>query len=113
MNAPALRTIARRVLAIVVVAFFGFAGLLVIEVLMARGGPNVGGYGRDELDGLIGAGPGEPLRVTWIGDSTGQGVGTSALEHALPRVVARGLGRPVELTVLAQSGARGPDAVLG
>src|SRR5437588_765903 len=66
MNAPALRTIARRVLAVVVVAFFGFAGLLVIEVLMARGGPNVAGYSREELDGLIGSGPGEPLRVTWI-----------------------------------------------
>jgi lysophospholipase L1-like esterase len=101
----------RRVFVVVAAVFFGFAGLLVVEVLMARGGPNLPGYSRDELDGLIGQGSGEPLRVTWIGDSTGQGVGASAPEHALPRVVARGLGRPVELTVLAKSGARVSDAV--
>lgn len=101
----------RRVILIVAGVFFGFAGLLVIEALMARGGPNLPGYSRDELDGLIGRGPGEPLRVTWIGDSTGQGVGASSPEHALPRVVARGLGRPVELTVLAKSGARVADVL--
>jgi len=108
---PAVRSIVRRVLVVVAGVFFGFAGLLVIEVLMARGGPNLPGYSRDELDGLIGAGPGQPLRVTWIGDSTGQGVGASSPEHALPRLVARGLGRPVELAVLAKSGARVSDVL--
>jgi lysophospholipase L1-like esterase len=90
---------------------FGFIGLLVIEVVMARGGRQLVGFTRDQLDGIVGAGSGTPLRVTWIGDSTGQGVGASDPEHALPRVVARGLGRPVELTVLAMSGARVADAV--
>jgi lysophospholipase L1-like esterase len=99
------------VIAFAAAALFGFAGLLVIEVLMARGGRQLPGYSRAELDGIAGAVAGTPLRVTWIGDSTGQGVGASDPEHALPRVVARGLGRPVELTVLAKSGARVSDAV--
>jgi len=101
----------RKVVAVAAVALFGFVGLLVIEVLMARGGRQLPGYSRAELDGIIGAGSGTPLRVTWIGDSTGQGVGATDPEHALPRVVARGLGRPVKLTVLAKSGARVADAV--
>jgi lysophospholipase L1-like esterase len=101
----------RWVIAVVAGALLGFAGLLVIEVLMARGGRQLPGYSRDELDGAIGTGAQTPLRVTWIGDSTGQGVGASDPEHALPHVVGRGLSRPVELTVLAKSGARVSDAV--
>jgi lysophospholipase L1-like esterase len=101
----------RRVVGVIVGALFAFVGLLVIEVLMARGGRQLAGYTRAELDGIVGAGSGAPLRVTWIGDSTGQGVGASDPRHALPRVVAAGLRRPVKLTVLAISGARVADAV--
>jgi lysophospholipase L1-like esterase len=101
----------RWVIAIVAGVLLGVAVLLGIEVAMARGGRQLAGYSRVELDGVVGVGSGPPLRVTWVGDSTGQGVGASDPEHALPRVVARGLGRPVELTVLAVSGARVADAV--
>ena len=59
------------------------------------------------LDGLVNAGaPGAPLRVVWLGDSTAAGVGASGVDSALPRQVANGLGRPVQLTVLAVSGDR-------
>jgi lysophospholipase L1-like esterase len=106
-----LRRPMRWVIAVSAAALFGFVGLLFIEVLMARGGRQLPGYSRVELDGIVGAGSRTPLRVTWIGDSTGQGVGASDPEHVLPRVVARGLGRPVQLTVLAKSGARVADVV--
>jgi len=85
--------------------------LVGVEILMARGAPRLDGYTREQLDGLIGAGPGRALRVVWIGDSTGDGVGVSAPDRVLPRLVARGLGRPVELTVLANSGDRVEDAI--
>ncbi len=89
-----------------------FVGLIGIEVLSARGGERLAGYTRDQLEGIVAPGPGDPLRLTWIGDSTGRGVGASDAMHALPQVVARGLIRPVHLTVLAESGARVADAVV-
>ena len=68
------------------------------------------GFERDVLDGPIG--DGEPrLRVAWIGDSLSVGLGASAPDRALPRRVAAGLGRPVELTVVGVSGARAADAL--
>lgn len=65
-----------------------------------------------QLDGLIGAQTaGAPVRIVWLGDSTVTGVGASSVDGALPRQVAEGLGRPVELTVLARSGARITDVI--
>lgn len=58
-----------------------------------------------DLDGRVG-GSGAPLRMAWIGDSVAAGVGASGPDAALPRVVAQALGRPVELDVVAFSGAR-------
>jgi lysophospholipase L1-like esterase len=82
------------------------AALLLVEVELASRQREL----PDEplaLDGLVGASaPGAPLRVVWLGDSTAAGVGASGVDGALPRQVAAGLGRPVELTVLAVSGDR-------
>lgn len=58
-------------------------------------------------------GPGDQarLRMVWLGDSTAAGVGVADADDTLPRQVAAGLDRPVELTVLARSGARLADVI--
>jgi lysophospholipase L1-like esterase len=76
---------------------------------MARSGPRLDDEPL-ELDGRIGEGE-PPLRVVWLGDSTAAGVGASSPDAALPRLVATGLGAPVELRVLAVSGARVGDVL--
>jgi lysophospholipase L1-like esterase len=84
--------------------------VLVIEVELARRGENL----PDEpfvLDGRLGTGAGVPLRVVWLGDSTAAGVGAADADGALPRQVAARLERPVDLAVLAVSGARIDDVV--
>jgi lysophospholipase L1-like esterase len=78
--------------------------VLLVEVQLASRQRNL----PDEplaLDGRI-DGTGAALRVLWLGDSTAAGVGASGVDGALPRQVARGSGRPVDLTVLAVSGDR-------
>jgi len=58
------------------------------------------------IDGCVGCdGSSVPLRTVWLGDSTAAGVGASAAEAVLGRQVARRLDRPVEVRVLASSGA--------
>lgn len=96
----------KRTAAVSISLAFAFAGTLAVEILLARGGPRLPERPHGKLDGLVGTGPGQPLRIVWIGDSTGEGIGASEPSRALPRVVASGLGRLVHLTVLAQSGAR-------
>jgi len=56
-------------------------------------------------------GPGETLRIAWVGDSVAAGVGASEPDAALPRLVARGVGRAVDLHVFAVSGDRAADAL--
>lgn len=85
--------------------------ILLVEVLIALRVERIEPYARTELDGRLGPSQGEPLRVVWIGDSTGAGVGAERVDSALPRLVAASLGRPVQLSVLAVSGARVADAV--
>lgn len=84
--------------------------VLGVEVQLARMGPDLPSRPPFELDGRVG-GSGPPLRMVWLGDSTAAGVGVSELDRALPRLVATGLDRPVELTSLAVSGARVADVV--
>ena len=84
------------------------AVVLMVEIQLARIGPRLPPTDLD-LDVDLG-GPG--LRMVWVGDSTATGVGASAAEGALPRQVAAGLGRPVALSVLAETGATVAD-VLG
>lgn len=89
----------------------GFALVLGIEIALAVRVERIDPYPPERLDGLIAPGPREPIRLVWIGDSTGDGVGASSPDHALPRVVATGLARPIHLSVLARSGSRAADAV--
>ena len=91
-------------------ALLGFAALLVVEVQLARGGARLDGPPL-RLDGAVGEGPGAPVRVLWLGDSTAAGVGVDEPADALPHLVAAASGRPVELRVRAVSGDRVGDVV--
>ncbi len=85
--------------------------VLGVEVQLARRGPDLPDDTPLVHDGPIGTGPGAPLRMVWLGDSTAAGVGATSPERAIPRRVAAGLDRPVELTSLAVSGDRVGDVV--
>jgi len=82
--------------------------LLGVEVVVAQNGPhlaNEDGFPTQQ-NGLVNPGaPGKPVKVAWLGDSTISGVGASSPEMAIPQQVARGLGEPVDLTVVDRSGA--------
>ena len=94
-----------------------------VEVVLAGRGPILTEYEPGLADGRIdpsgaaadGRDAGEPLRVTWIGDSTAAGVGASSSEGSVSRQVGRRLadelGRPIDLQVVAVSGARVADVV--
>ena len=86
------------------------AAVLGIEVQLARNGPDLPDSPPLDHDGHLG-GDGPALRMVWLGDSTAAGVGASSADRAMPRRVARALGRPVDLTVLAVSGDRVSDVV--
>lgn len=51
--------------------------------------------------------------MVWLGDSTAAGVGAADADEAVPRRVARALGRPVDLTVSAVSGDTVGDVLNG
>lgn len=84
--------------------------VLGVEVVLARRAPTLGGPPL-ALGGPVGQGSRPALGMVWLGDSTAAGVGASRAAAALPTVVAEGLDRPVELTVLATSGATIADVV--
>ncbi|MBL8776626.1 MAG: SGNH/GDSL hydrolase family protein [Acidimicrobiales bacterium] len=82
------------------------------EVLLARRGVDLSDREPYDLDGRVGgARDGRVERVVWLGDSTAAGVGASAPDEALPRQVAGLADHPVDLTVLAVSGARVDDVL--
>lgn len=86
----------------------GAVVVLGVEVMVARAGPPLPAVHLD----LRLAGEGSGTRLVWLGDSTAAGVGASQSAGALPRQVADGLarrGRPVDLEVLAVSGAKVAD----
>lgn len=83
-----------------------------VEVALARRASTPDGPSL-ELGGTVGEGTGPPLKVLWLGDSTAAGVGASGAAAALPTLVADGLGRLVDLTVAARSGATVADVVEG
>jgi len=85
--------------------------LLGVEaVLAARGDPPPPlPPGIDACVGCDGTGP--PLRTVWLGDSTAAGVGAGQASEVLGRQVARRLGRPVDVQVLASGGATAADVV--
>ena len=79
-----------------------------VEVELARRGPQLPERPPFELD-LPGA-PGG-TRMLWLGDSTAAGVGASAAEDTVPRLVAAAFGADTELVSRAVSGARVKDVV--
>ncbi|MGI9120168.1 MAG: SGNH/GDSL hydrolase family protein [Acidimicrobiales bacterium] len=84
--------------------------VVAVEVALARRAPMLDDLPL-ELGGRVGEGAAPVLRALWLGDSTAAGVGASGAMAALPTLVAEGLGRPVELSVVARSGATVADVV--
>jgi lysophospholipase L1-like esterase len=116
-------------LAVVAGGAVAVVALVGVEVVVAGRGPILVEYEPSLADGRVDPSDppspspspspvrAEPLRITWIGDSTAAGVGSSEADHAVSRQVARRLadelGRPIDLTVHAVSGARVADVVAG
>lgn len=99
----------RALLGAAAVPFVAIAVVLV-EIQLARSGPGLPDRPALDHDGRVG-GPGPALRMVWLGDSTAAGAGATSPASAIPQRVARGLDRPVDLTVLAVSGARIEDVL--
>jgi len=88
------------------------AAVVGVEVMIAARGANLPDRDPYDLDGIVGvARPGGRQHLVWLGDSTAAGVGSSRAGTTLPRLVAKGFDRPVDLTVLAVSGARISDVL--
>ncbi|HEV3473999.1 MAG TPA: SGNH/GDSL hydrolase family protein [Actinomycetota bacterium] len=87
--------------------------LLAVEGFIALNGPGLPDRPALRLDRTfqVGGESNEPIRLAWLGDSTGAGIGASGAEAAVVTLVASELGRPVELRVLARSGARVGDVL--
>jgi lysophospholipase L1-like esterase len=87
------------------------ATLLVVELRVAGIWPRLPepNFDLDRTVGQTGSRP--PLRMVWLGDSTACGQGVDRPEDALPLRVAAGLDRPVEVRVLARSGARAAEVL--
>jgi lysophospholipase L1-like esterase len=85
--------------------------LLGAEILLATRGEPSPPLPAD-IDACVGCGTtGPPLRTVWLGDSTAAGVGVAEAGEVVGRQVARRLGGPVDVRVLATSGARVTDVV--
>jgi len=97
--------------------FLAFAALIGIEVVVAGNGVLLVERDPHTIDGRIEPAGGVPsaaaaaLRVVWLGDSLAAGVGSSSPDGAVARQVARRLGRPIDIEVLAVSGARVADVI--
>ncbi len=85
-------------------------GVLLAEAKLARRwiGTPYGTVGPD-ASGLYGAGPGRPIELALLGDSTSVGMGVTDVTASPGAVIATGLaalsGRPVRLTVVGVVGA--------
>lgn len=96
---------------IVVGVVVGFVAVLAVEITVAGNGVHLDEYEPHLADGLVNASAPDaagraPLHITWLGDSTAAGVGSSGPQRAVSHQVAERLGRPVEVEVFAISGAR-------
>lgn len=100
----------RLLLALPVLVIAGGAAVLAVEIQLARWGRGLPELESVDQDGRVG-GPGPAVSIVWLGDSTAAGVGASGPDGTLPLIVARRLDRPVDLTVLAESGARVGDVL--
>ncbi|MEO7836958.1 MAG: SGNH/GDSL hydrolase family protein [Acidimicrobiales bacterium] len=104
----------RRALAVTAALPLAAAAVIGAEIVVAgRGATSIGPpAGVNGCLGCTAGGNDEPrLRMVWLGDSTAAGVGVADPDETLPRQVAAGLGQPVELSVLARSGAQLSDVV--
>ncbi len=114
---------ARRARKVAAAAAFGGGGLTVLgalglgvmaaEMKLAR--RNIGTpFGEAPTsDGVYGAGPGDPIQLAVLGDSSAAGLGADDPDQTPGAVVARGLaavsGRSVQLTTVAVVGAMSAD----
>jgi len=88
-------------------------GVIKAEAAMARRLVGQPFEGAPEDDGRYGFGPGEPIRLVVLGDSTGAGMGAAHPHQTIGAIIAGGVaafsGRPVRLTNVAVVGAESPD----
>lgn len=88
-------------------------GLIRAEALMARRIVGQPFEGAPDDEGTYGFGPGEPIRLVVLGDSTGAGMGADHARQTIGATVANGIaafsGRSVELTNVAVIGAESTD----
>lgn len=91
----------------------GLYGLLRIEAGLARRAIGAPAKDPPAPDGRYGFYDGEPISVVIIGDSSAAGVGVATADETPGALVAAGLAeiaeRPVQLTVVARTGARTSD----
>lgn len=90
---------------------FGY-GLLRVEAMMARRIVGQPFEGAPDDSGVYGFGPGEPLTLVVLGDSTARGMGAEHARQTIGAIIANGVaafsGRPVHVTNVAQIGAESP-----
>src|SRR6476469_7599397 len=88
-------------------------GVITAEVKLARRWIGQPFGAAHSADGVYGEGPGDPIELAVLGDSSAAGLGADAAEHTPGAVVARGLAaaaaRPVRLTSVAVVGAESAD----
>lgn len=85
--------------------------VLGVEVLLATRGTTAP-PSPEPVDACVGCdGSVPPLRTVWLGDSTAAGFGVTVADGVVGRQVARRLGRPVDVRVLAVGGAVAADVV--
>jgi lysophospholipase L1-like esterase len=101
-----------RVVRLVLAVAGTLVAVVFAEAWLASRAQHIEPYDRAELDGVVGDEPGTPIRLAWVGDSTGVGVGASSPDRVLSRMVAEGLGCRVDLSVLAVSGARARNVLV-
>lgn len=97
----------RRTLLVVLVLVLGPLLVLAVEVQIARTGPRLDDEEGFRPEGLV-VRPGVGARrVVWLGDSTATGVGADDVTESMAhRVTEQLVDGPVELTILARSGAQ-------
>ncbi len=87
-------------------------GLLRVEAHLARRVVGQPFEGAPDDSGTYGFGPGEPLTLVMLGDSTAKGMGAGHARQTIGATIANGVaafsGRSVELTNVAEIGAESP-----
>jgi len=104
-TAPAWRPAARTGLS-AVPALGGLCWAVVAwEARRARSGPRPYAEAHPG-DALVGPSDQAPVRIAWLGDSLAAGLGADVVDDTPAHLVARMLGRAVDITVLAVPGAK-------